>query len=184
MDRQPPSSCWQCFLGGSPGCHYFSLSKGHEQKSHTRIIPETFQAFTFPLQRPYMAPENLADFVQEEAVAFLWGWSWAVCEAALLGLRLGTSKTAGNNFLMLRQHSGNGQTSKAAFLLACTDGVKKAKASLVSLVKGNEKGTLKHFCSKRKEKCGPFAGWGRRLCDKGHRKHKCIQCLLHLFCDW
>lgn len=50
----------------------------------------------------HLAAENLADFVQEEAIVLLWGWCWAVCEAALLGLSLGTSKIAGDNFLMLR----------------------------------------------------------------------------------
>lgn len=73
-----------------------------------------------------------------------------MCEAALLGLRLGTYKIAGDSFLMLRQHSANSQTSKATFLLVFSDGVKKAKASLVNVVKGNKKDTFEYFSSKRK----------------------------------
>lgn len=73
-----------------------------------------------------------------------------MCEAAPLGLSFRTSKIAGDNLLMLRQRSANSQPSKAAFVLVCRDGVEKAKANLVSLVKSSEKGTLMYFISKRK----------------------------------
>lgn len=73
-----------------------------------------------------------------------------MCEAAPLGLSFRKSKTAGDNLLMLRQCSANSQTRKAAFVLVCKDGVEKAKANLVSLVKSSEKCTLIYFSSKRK----------------------------------
>lgn len=149
--------------------HSWGLSSHYTSFAKARQVYKLISATSY---KNYMPAENLAEFVQE-AVALLWGWSWAVCEAALLGLNLGTPKIAGDNFLMLRQLSAYSHTSKAAFLLMCKDGVKKGKTSLMSLVKGNEKGTL-----------GPVAGWGRRLSDKGHRKHQSIQCLLHLFCEW